>query len=426
MNFFNSLSSFNLDFSDLYPDSLDLVEPQCQFGAREQHPTYQGMSIQRLDTPSPVYHGESDTEYNDVYSFNLLREYNIASLAPADPVDAFGTAISELSQSVPDEDEDAPSHFGNEPVNCTTSSISNIQLTQQLCLSGIEPGLRESVPASHPHPNDQLTHLPVEGPQDSRQVAVAGLFNRDQIAIDHHTPTEEEISAVNILVARPHRKPRKNSSYLDHQKKYHRERYRNDPDYAECQKARQRMRYHNDPDYAERKKEQQRERRRKLREDPAYAELQKNKKVRQSKRTVDPAREHLKELRREQQREQRKNLQREQKKKLQKRERYRNDPDFAERQRERTRQQRKNPDFLERQRKRYQNDPDFAEHERERQRKRYQNDPAFAERRRECQRKRMRLRALHKDPAFAQGQKESCLNAPSSTQESMENPGELF
>ncbi|MBO9483699.1 hypothetical protein [Salinisphaera sp. G21_0] len=81
------------------------------------------------------------------------------------------------------------------------------------------------------------------------------------------------------------------------------------------------------------------------------------------------------------------------------RERYQNDPAFAERQRERVRKRRKDPAYADRQRERYQNDPVYAERKRERKRERYKNDPAFAERQRE------RGRERRKDPVFAEGQR---------------------
>ena len=77
-----------------------------------------------------------------------------------------------------------------------------------------------------------------------------------------------------------------------------------------------------------------------------------------------------------------------------KKERYQNDPVFAERERER-------------QRKRYRNDPAFAErcrhYQKKYQKQRYQNDPAFAER----QRSRLRER-FRSDPVYANGKKIYC------------------
>ena len=107
------------------------------------------------------------------------------------------------------------------------------------------------------------------------------------------------------------------------------------------------------------------------------------------------------------------------------RERYQNDPTFAERertrQRERQRERRRNSAYLARESERYRNDPAFKERQRERQRERqkelrknpaylkrlrerYQNDPAFAERERKRQRERQR--ELRKNPAYVERERE--------------------
>ena len=86
------------------------------------------------------------------------------------------------------------------------------------------------------------------------------------------------------------------------------------------------------------------------------------------------------------------------------RERYRNDPDFAERerkrQRERQRERRKNPAYLKRERERYRNDPAYAARQRERQ-KEYRKNPALAERRRELAKKARLRRKLKGEPKVA-------------------------
>ncbi|WBA82024.1 hypothetical protein [Endozoicomonas sp. GU-1] len=114
------------------------------------------------------------------------------------------------------------------------------------------------------------------------------------------------------------------------------------------------------------------------------------------------------------------------------RERYRNNPDYAERQKTQSRERYQNdPAYAERQRKRqrdrkrerYRNDPVYAEHRRELKRKlrrnpvyaelerkknreRYQNDPAYAERRRKLQREGRRKR-YQNDPDFAERKREA-------------------
>ena len=81
--------------------------------------------------------------------------------------------------------------------------------------------------------------------------------------------------------------------------------------------------------------------------------------------------------------------------------RYKTDPEYAQRQRERQRELRKNAAYAKRQRdrlrERYQTDPDYAERERKRKRERYQTDPAVAER--EKKRRKERQQA---DPAYVE------------------------
>ncbi|WP_257296520.1 hypothetical protein [Endozoicomonas sp. YOMI1] len=87
------------------------------------------------------------------------------------------------------------------------------------------------------------------------------------------------------------------------------------------------------------------------------------------------------------------------------RERYKNNPDYAEGKKKRSRERyQDNPDYAKRQKNRYQNDPDYAERQKKRQRKQYQNDPDYAERKRELSRKRQR--ELRKDPAYIERQRE--------------------
>ncbi|MBO9495452.1 hypothetical protein J7438_15340 [Thalassotalea sp. G20_0] len=113
-----------------------------------------------------------------------------------------------------------------------------------------------------------------------------------------------------------------------------RERYRNDPDFAQRKRERQREYYNNNPNYAQRQRAQKKS--------PAYLALVRE---RYRKRCKDPA--------------------------------------YAEKQRER---------FRNYQRERYQNNPDYAEYRRKIQRKRYMNNPDYAERQRESQRKRNQAR----------------------------------
>ena len=107
------------------------------------------------------------------------------------------------------------------------------------------------------------------------------------------------------------------------------------------------------------------------------------------------------------------------------RQRYQNDPVYAERareclrrfrknpacaerirkrRRERERERRKDPEYIERererQRRRYRNNPNFAERQKARQRERYHNNPAYAERKRTREREHYR-----NDPVYAEGLK---------------------
>ena len=100
------------------------------------------------------------------------------------------------------------------------------------------------------------------------------------------------------------------------------------------------------------------------------------------------------------------------------RQRYRNDPVYAERERERLRKRREDPGYVEREkvrlRERYRNNPTYADQQKMRQRERYQTDPAYAERKRKLQRERrlkdpnaaVRRKERYKnDPVYAEGQK---------------------
>ena len=85
------------------------------------------------------------------------------------------------------------------------------------------------------------------------------------------------------------------------------------------------------------------------------------------------------------------------------RQRYRNDPVYAEHERERLRKYHDNPAWLERRRKRQREhkrerrkDPDFVERQRKYQRERYRNNPLLAQR---------KIERYKNDPVYAEGQK---------------------
>ncbi|WP_257286211.1 hypothetical protein [Endozoicomonas sp. SESOKO1] len=141
--------------------------------------------------------------------------------------------------------------------------------------------------------------------------------------------------------------------------------------------------HHDDSTYAERQRQHRKERNReRYRNDPAFAESirERNRKRYQN----DPAFAERQRCRI-----------RERQSKLRK------DPAYLEHQRklERARQQ-NNPDYAKRNRGRYQNDPAYAERLKKYNKERYHNDPAYAERQKE------RQRELRKDPAFLKHERE--------------------
>ncbi|WP_257283782.1 hypothetical protein [Endozoicomonas sp. SESOKO1] len=345
MDLSNNFTSLNPDFSD--SSSSDLTVQTSHFDTNEQHPTYQGMSVQTMDTPLSVYHSQSDMHENNADDFNLLSEYNIDSPTFGDLADAFGINILDIQQS-----------FFNEyiPFNSDTRSVNPLNdvqsqrpatpFTQQMCLSGSDPWIGASEPSSYSSPDDQLADSPpvLPNPHDLQPVTVANPPSLGQTARDMQTIRTNEITDIN-------------SATITHQKK----RYQNDPGNVERHRQRQRERYRNNPDYAEQQRERQRERKRELRKNPAYVEQER---VRQKERRKNPA--------------------------------------YAERERERVREMRKKPGYLERrreyQRQRYQNDPEYAERRRECNRN-LRKDPVYAQRERE------RRKELRKDPTYAEHKK---------------------
>lgn len=278
----NKLPPFDIAFAGLYASSK---EPVPKEGTNEQQPTYQGLSVQRLDTPFPVYHSQSDINQNGADPVNLLIEYNIDSLIPDDLEECFGTDIL---------DKYVPFSSGNDFENGTQSSMPPIPFIQQLCFPGSEPEIIQ--PASVGHSNTgQLTNLPdvPSNPQDSQPATVVNPLNLNPTASDKQTPQATEIADGNFSIVesqgeRYHndsafaerkriynrdrmRKLRKDPAYV----KRERERYRNNPAYTEQQlrcSERRKERCHNDPAYAERERVRSREKIRKLSADPAYLE----------------------------------------------------------------------------------------------------------------------------------------------------------
>ncbi|WP_257297300.1 hypothetical protein [Endozoicomonas sp. YOMI1] len=189
-----NLSSFNLDFSHLYFDLPDLKEQTCQ---SEQQPTYHGIPVQTLDSPSAVYHSQSDMNQHKADSFNSLNKYNIDFLKLTAPADTPDT-----SQSVPD--ENVPGNSGNETVHGTLSSTSGIPFIQQECLSGSEPEIREPTPVSHSNTDDQLTDLPVV-PFNPQHLPPVTVPNLNQTTSDNQTNQTEEITDGHPLIVESQR-----------------------------------------------------------------------------------------------------------------------------------------------------------------------------------------------------------------------------
>ncbi|WP_257283694.1 hypothetical protein [Endozoicomonas sp. SESOKO1] len=293
MDFLSSLPSFDLDFDDLYFGSLDLIEQDHRFvDASIQTQTYQGMSVQVLNTSIPGYHNQPDTDENNPEFFNSLNKYHIepltisqrASETASQTAVFFETDIPDIPTSV---DEHIPENSGNEPINDTPSSIPDMSRIQHICLSGSEPEIREPAPQSHSNPDYPLNHLPdvLSNPQDLRPLTVVNPINLNQTANENQTPRVKDIVDDNASIIereREHkrnqmRERRKDPVYAERQRKRDRNRYQNDPDFAERKRKlnrkrnreRRRERYQNDPDFAERIKAYRRER---YRNDPDFAE----------------------------------------------------------------------------------------------------------------------------------------------------------
>ncbi|WBA83511.1 hypothetical protein [Endozoicomonas sp. GU-1] len=261
MDFFSSLTSSDLAFDELCSDSLDLIEQIYRFDASEQSSTYQGMSVQTLDTSFPVYYNHSDIAKNNADPVNSLIKYRIKPLTLSETADCFCTGIPQIPQSVLDEYVPWKS---NEPHEL--SSRAKFPPIQQVCLSGSEPEIREPTPASHSNPDYPLTNLPdlPSKPQYLRPYTVVNPLNLNQTTSDNQTTQATEIVDDHSSIIE-----RQRESKRERQKEYQREsmrKLRKDPAYAERERKRsreqQRKRYQNDPDFAERKRTSQRARKR--------------------------------------------------------------------------------------------------------------------------------------------------------------------
>ncbi|USE35426.1 hypothetical protein [Endozoicomonas sp. SCSIO W0465] len=295
------LPLFDLALSDHCLGLSDSLGQTHRFGLSEQQVTYNGMSVQTVDSSS-VYHNQSVTPKDNADSFNSLNDLDIEHLTLSGTNDFIGADIPNISESILD--EYIPWNPENGPVNDTQSSIPDMPFILQVCLPGSEPEISAPTIVSHLNPDDQLINLSVESthPQALRPATVVNPLNLDQ------RPQAEEIDG-NALVKCPSQgcreDCREDSDYVGrrreyrrkYQRKYQREYYHNNPDYAERRRRRrterykndfdhaererenqrkyQRERYHNDPDYAERERERKRKRQRELRKDPIYVEGQK-------------------------------------------------------------------------------------------------------------------------------------------------------
>lgn len=287
MNFQYTSSLFNPAFFDLYPGSSDL-EQNFQFYGGRQQPAYHGMSVQRMDDPFPVYLNQSAIHHYGAGFSGLLKEYEIAPVASANPAGYSRIDMSEIPP--PALEKYAPRDYRNQPVNGALPPIPNIHFTQPLFPVKSEPGIREPTPAHHYNPGYWLTRPPVVffNPQDSGPVAVVHSLNLNQATSNNQSTQTEEMTDGSSSIIEDQRVPRQEPTYAKHKCPYSTYRYQTDPEYAERQRKRQKERYHNDPEYAERVKKRQRDRARELLKDPAYRERQKiiNKKYRMKRKKI--------------------------------------------------------------------------------------------------------------------------------------------
>ncbi|WP_257282979.1 hypothetical protein [Endozoicomonas sp. SESOKO1] len=231
------------------------MEEKYQFDASEQPTTYQGISVQTLDTAFPIYPKQPDMDKNNANSFNSLNDYGIEPVTLSNTAGFFSIDIPDIPTSVLDE------------------YIPDIPLIQQICLSGSEPEISEPTPASHSIPDCSLTHLPdvLPNPQDLRPFTAVNPLNQNQTTSDKQTPQAKEIvdnSAKTDFRRKRRREPyyHNNPDFAEREKKRNRERYQNDPVYLERKRARQKEyykeRYQNNPDFAERIRNRRRKKKR--------------------------------------------------------------------------------------------------------------------------------------------------------------------
>ncbi len=124
----------------------------------------------------------------------LLKEYEIAPVASANPAGSSGIDMSEIPP--PALEKYVPWDYGNQPVNGALPPIPNIRFTQPSFRVKSKPGIREPIPAHHYNPDYWLTHPPVAffNPQDSGPVAVVNSLNLNQATSNNQSTQTEEIT----------------------------------------------------------------------------------------------------------------------------------------------------------------------------------------------------------------------------------------
>lgn len=253
MNTPNGLPSFGVASGGLEGFS-------CPGDATESQLDYQGMSVQAVGSSSSVRFGPSLADQNGAHPVNPLNEFRVTPLTQADP-----NGFDELDPPVISKSmfgEYVPWNPDKESVEDALFPVLGSCLYNQSLFLGNEPDISELTSANRFNPDHQLTDLPTElaNPPSLRQATIDNPANSADIVDDKSSQVE-------------HRRERKRERNRD----YQRERYQNDPVYAERERERkrdyqrdyQRERYKN-PDYLKRQRDYQRERRK----NPDYLEHQ--------------------------------------------------------------------------------------------------------------------------------------------------------
>ncbi|MBO9481586.1 hypothetical protein [Salinisphaera sp. G21_0] len=265
-----SLSNKPALFESAFPDPCFspsyLLGRIGKSGSGKCHLTYQGMPVQSLKTPFPIYHNQSDIPKNNNNSCNSLNKYGIKPITPDDTEDFIRTDDPDIPESVLN--QYSPRSSSDKSEDETLSLIPNIPFLQGLCLSESEPWIREPTTASHWNPDDQITNL---------SVASSKPQSLNKKTSDNHTKQSEEIVNNDASIARCQTKHRGDPAYVKRERVLHKERCKY-PAYLKRKRERQRELRKN-PAYIER----ERERLRKRYKDPAFAERERER-LRQHRR----------------------------------------------------------------------------------------------------------------------------------------------